>query len=87
MNFVDSVGVPGEGDVAQVIVRDADGEGEPELEPEGMPPEVDVEGVSDEPDPPWDETVLPDGVGIEEIESVPMVCQVPNVRGSMAGGV
>ena len=58
MNFVDSVGVPGEGYVEQVIVGDEDGESEPELEPEGMPAEVDVEGVSDEPDPPWDETVF-----------------------------
>ena len=38
------------------------------MEPEGFPPEVDAEGVPDEPDTPWDKTVLPDGLGIEEIE-------------------
>ena len=53
-----------------IAVHD-DGESEPEAEPEGLLAEVDAEGVPDEPEASWDETVLPDVVGIEEIDWSP----------------
>ena len=70
MNFIDNVGMPKRGDVAQVIDADDDGASESELEPEGLSPEVYAEGAPDEPDE-WDERVLPDGVRVEEIDWSP----------------
>ena len=60
-----------------MIAVDDDGESEPQAEPEGLPAEVDAEGVPDEPDPLRDETVLPEGVGIEHIDWSPWYARCP----------
>ena len=55
-------------------------ESEEEVMPEGVPAiEVRAEGVPDDDEVPWDETVIPDCVGVEEIDWSQWVCQVPDV--------
>ena len=77
MKFVDNDGLPEfeGGDLAiEVDNEESDGEVVPE---EVLAIEVDADGVPDDAEVPWDETVIPDGVGVEEIDWSPWYAKCP----------
>ena len=77
MEFVDSDGLPEfeSGDRAiEVDNEESDGE----VVPEKVPAiEVDAEGVPNDAEVPWEKTVIPDGVGVEEIDWSPWYAKYP----------
>ena len=71
MEFVENDGLPEfeGGDLAMEVENE---ESDEEVMPEEVPAiEVDGQGVPDDDEVPWDETVSPDGVGVEEIDWSP----------------
>ena len=75
MEFVDGLPEFEGGDRA---IEVDDEESEKEAVPEEAPAiEVDGEGVPDDAEVPWDETVIPDGVGLEEIDWSPWYAKCP----------
>ena len=77
MDFVDNEGLQ-EAEGGELATEMDNEESDEEAIAEEVPPiEVDIEGVPEYADVPWDETVIPDGVGVEEIDWSPWYAKCP----------